>query len=88
VVKASAPTAYRAAGQQQNGYGYGYDGGSAPAVAAVTKKRVISFWCFTTGVAMMELQKLGIKSMLLTSGKELVPINCCRERTMGGVWYI
>lgn len=33
------------------------------------KKRVINYWCFSTGVAMSELQQLGVKSLLLTSGK-------------------
>lgn len=35
---------------------------------AVQKKRVINYWCFSTGVAMQELQNLGVKSLLLTSG--------------------
>lgn len=35
----------------------------------VQKKRVINYWCFSTGVAMQELQSLGVKSLLLTSGK-------------------
>jgi len=41
---------------------------------AVQKKRVINYWCFSTGVAMQELQNLGVKSLLLTSGQWLY--NC------------
>jgi len=31
-------------------------------------KKIINYWCFSTGVAMNELKKLGVKSILLTSG--------------------
>ena len=41
-------------------------------------KRIINYWCFSTGVAMTELQTLGIKSMLLTSGT-LSPMLALRE---------
>jgi regulator of telomere elongation helicase 1 len=41
-------------------------------------KRVVNYWCFSTGVAMMELQSLGVKSMLLTSGT-LSPMAALRE---------
>ncbi len=33
-----------------------------------TKKRVINFWCFSSGQAMQELKKLGVKSIIMTSG--------------------
>lgn len=52
---------------------FGANGSSYTQVSASgappKKKRVINFWCFSTGVAMGELQKLGVKSILLTSGK-------------------
>jgi hypothetical protein len=35
------------------------------------KKRIINYWCFSTGVALSELSNMGIKSLLLTSGKLL-----------------
>ncbi len=41
----------------------------AGADARSQKKRVINYWCFSTGVAMQELQQLGVKSLLLTSGR-------------------
>ena len=41
----------------------------AGADARPQKKRVINYWCFSTGVAMQELQQLGVKSLLLTSGR-------------------
>ena len=49
--------------------GSGYQQVSATGLPA-KKKRVINFWCFSTGVAMGELQKLGVKSLLLTSGTQ------------------
>ena len=42
------------------------------------KKKVINFWCFSTGVALSELSGLGIKSMLLTSGT-LSPLEALKE---------
>lgn len=42
------------------------------------KKRVIHYWCFSTGVAMLELQQLGVKSLLLTSGT-LSPMAALKE---------
>jgi regulator of telomere elongation helicase 1 len=42
------------------------------------KKRVVNYWCFSTGVAMQELQSLGVRSMLLTSGT-LSPMVALRE---------
>lgn len=42
--------------------------------ASVTssKKRVINFWCFSTGVALKELMTLGVKSLIITSGKNAI----------------
>jgi regulator of telomere elongation helicase 1 len=42
------------------------------------RKRVVNYWCFSTGVAMNELQALGVKSLLLTSGT-LSPMAALRE---------
>lgn len=42
------------------------------------KKRVINFWCFTTGVALRELVNLGVRSVIVTSGT-LSPINALKE---------
>ena len=42
------------------------------------KKRVLNYWCFSTGVAMSELRVLGVRSMLLTSGT-LSPMAALRE---------
>ncbi len=36
--------------------------------AAGRKKRVVNYWCFCTGVAMEDLKRLGIRSLILTSG--------------------
>lgn len=47
----------------------------AGAEARPQKKRVINYWCFSTGVAMQELQQLGVKSLLLTSGMNSIPFN-------------
>lgn len=41
-------------------------------------KRVINFWCFTTGVALTELKSLGVRSILLTSGT-LSPIEALKD---------
>ena len=51
---------------------------AAGGTAAPKKKRVINYWCFSTGVAMSELQRLGVKSLLLTSGT-LSPMAALRE---------
>ena len=32
------------------------------------KKRVINYWCFSPGVAMEDLKRLGVRSVLITSG--------------------
>jgi hypothetical protein len=32
------------------------------------KIRTVNYWCFSTGIALMELKSLGIKSFILTSG--------------------
>jgi hypothetical protein len=32
------------------------------------KIRTVHYWCFSTGIALMELKSLGIKSFILTSG--------------------
>ena len=54
-----------------NGYQYVTAGGvPATAGGAARKKRVVNYWCFSTGVAMSELQRLGVKSLLLTSGED------------------
>jgi hypothetical protein len=35
---------------------------------ATSKYRVINYWCFSTGVALQELSKLGVRSIVVTSG--------------------
>jgi len=35
-------------------------------------KKILHYWCFSTGVAMNELKKLGVKSILLTSGTIII----------------
>lgn len=45
---------------------------------AAGKKRVLNYWCFSTGVALTELTALGIKSLLLTSGT-LSPLEALKE---------
>ncbi len=42
------------------------------------KKRVLNYWCFSPGVAMEELKRLGVRSILLTSGT-LSPMEAFRE---------
>ncbi|KAJ1402048.1 hypothetical protein B484DRAFT_405534, partial [Ochromonadaceae sp. CCMP2298] len=42
------------------------------------RRRMINYWCFSTGVAMSELQGLGVKSLLLTSGT-LSPMQALKE---------
>jgi regulator of telomere elongation helicase 1 len=41
-------------------------------------KRVVNYWCFSPGVAMEELKRLGVRSILLTSGT-LSPMDAFRE---------
>lgn len=41
-------------------------------------KRTINYWCFSPGVAMEELKRLGVRSILLTSGT-LSPMEAFRE---------
>lgn len=41
-------------------------------------KRVINYWCFSPGVAMEELKRLGVRSILLTSGT-LSPMEAFKE---------
>lgn len=56
----------------------GYQQVSATGAPPPRMKRVVNYWCFSTGVAMAELQALGVKSMLLTSGT-LSPMAALRE---------
>ena len=47
---------------------------ASPGIAAVSaKKRVVNYWCFSTGVAMEDLKRLGIRSLILTSGMLMLP---------------
>eukprot|EP01033_Poteriospumella_lacustris_P001350 gene1349-985_t len=46
--------------------------------ASSKKKRVINFWCFSTGVALRELTALGVRSVIVTSGT-LSPIDALKE---------
>jgi hypothetical protein len=41
-------------------------------------KRTINYWCFSPGVAMEELKRLGVRSIILTSGT-LSPMDAFRE---------
>lgn len=41
-------------------------------------KRVIQYWCFSPGIAMEEIKKLGVRSLILTSGT-LSPMDSFRE---------
>jgi regulator of telomere elongation helicase 1 len=41
-------------------------------------KRTVNYWCFSPGVAMEELKRLGVRSILLTSGT-LSPMEAFRE---------
>jgi regulator of telomere elongation helicase 1 len=45
---------------------------------AATTKRVVNYWCFSTGVALKELTDLGIRSVVLTSGT-LSPMEAMKE---------
>ena len=42
------------------------------------KKRVLNYWCFCPGIAMLELKRLGVRSILLTSGT-LSPMSSFRD---------
>ena len=56
-------------GYGSNGYksanGVWINGGNTP---SVKKKRVLNFWAFSPGIAMEDLKKLGVRSIILTSG--------------------
>ncbi|RYH21163.1 hypothetical protein EON65_21350 [archaeon] len=41
-------------------------------------RRVVNFMCFSTGVALKELTKLGVRSLILTSGT-LSPMEAMKE---------
>lgn len=41
-------------------------------------KRTINYWCFSPGVAMEEMKRLGVRSIILTSGT-LSPMDAFRE---------
>lgn len=41
-------------------------------------KKIINYWCFSPGVAMEELKRLGVRSIILTSGT-LSPMEAFRE---------
>jgi hypothetical protein len=43
-----------------------------------TKKRVINYWCFSSGLALEDLRKLGVRSFILTSGT-LSPMDSFKE---------
>lgn len=47
-------------------------------VNKATTKRVVNYWCFSTGVALKELTELGIRSVVLTSGT-LSPMEAMKE---------
>lgn len=47
-------------------------GGSSPGGKGKAK-RVLNYWCFSPGVVMEELKKLGVRSLLLTSGHMQFP---------------
>ncbi len=49
-----------------------------PLVNKPTIKRVVNYWCFSTGVALKELTDLGIRSVILTSGT-LSPMEAMKE---------
>lgn len=42
------------------------------------KKRVVNFWCFSTGVALKNLKEQGVRSIILTSGT-LSPMEAMKE---------
>jgi hypothetical protein len=65
--------------QEENSFGSGSGGGRGGAArgwggraggsgSTGKKKRVLNYWCFSPGVVMEELKKLGVRSLLLTSG--------------------
>lgn len=37
-------------------------------LCAGTTSRTLSWWCFNPGLAMQEFEKLGVRSIILTSG--------------------
>ena len=43
-------------------------GGRRGSAARSVPARTISFWCFNSGVAMRDLLKQGVRSVILTSG--------------------
>lgn len=45
---------------------------------AGTKKRVVNYWCFSSGLALEDLRKLGVRSLILTSGT-LSPMDSFKE---------
>lgn len=45
-----------------------------PMKSTIKSNKVVNFWCFSTGVAMNELKKIGVKSILLTSGNRNIVI--------------
>jgi hypothetical protein len=49
-------------------------GGNAGGNTGGTKKRVLNFWAFSPGIAMEDLKKLGVRSILLTSGKWILNV--------------
>jgi regulator of telomere elongation helicase 1 len=54
-----------------------FKAGLAAANKAVTK-RVVNYWCFSTGVALEELVTLNLRSMIITSGT-LSPMGAMKE---------
>ena len=57
-------------GSAGSGRGRGWGGrGRSDGRKEDTKKRVLNYWCFSPGVIMQELKKLGVRSFLLTSGE-------------------
>lgn len=59
---------------------------SAPRTAATVftstgstgRRRVVNFWCFSTGVALKELVSLGVRSVVITSGT-LSPLDTLKD---------
>jgi hypothetical protein len=55
-----------------NSYGnqvmYSNNNGQGNSFSKNSKKRVLNYWAFTSGIAMEELRQLGIRSIILTSG--------------------
>lgn len=47
-------------------------------VSTGKKKRIINYWAFSSGIAMDELKKMGVRSFILTSGT-LSPMDAFRE---------